>query len=231
MAELQHALPRMASILCSLDAACFPAPKAGAETAGMDYSDRLQLALSAANMSRKQLKEAVGVSVQAIGQVINRQSNGFAAANNSRVAKALGVSPDWLATGEGPMNPTASDVAHAMSYTAFEDAPVTREQLMTPETIPARFVFVLEDDAMGKHGRAGDQVVFDKDKPWRVGSGVLVRTGSGEVHVRRVAQGKAANHWLAVPVNPLYRTLDSEADQLQVLAVWRSNLDQGLEDA
>lgn len=197
----------------------------------MDYSDRLQRAMERAKKSRKALATALGISVAAVGQVINRQSKGFGLENNSKAAQFLGVSSDWLATGMGDSSIHTTQEAHAVSYLPFDDPVLTKEDLMAGGEKPARFIYALEDDSMGKFGKAGDQVLFDREKPWRVGSGVLVATSSGEVHVRRVAQGRNDGHWLAVPVNPLYRQLDSEQDGLTVIGVWKSNLDKGLEDA
>lgn len=52
------------------------------------------------------LASQLDVSVQAVRKVFSGTSKALSAANNARVAKLLGVSPDWLALGEkegGPM--------------------------------------------------------------------------------------------------------------------------------
>ena len=102
---------------------------------------------------------------------------------------------------------------------------------MKLETLPDRFVFVLEDDAMGTFGRAGTEVYFHAAQTAKPGAGVLVRDGSGELHVRRKAQGRGGDHWIAAAPNKgVYRDLDSEADKLTILAVWRGVVNRGLED-
>ncbi|RYH66083.1 MAG: XRE family transcriptional regulator [Alcaligenaceae bacterium] len=67
----------------------------------MNYGDRLKLALELGGKSRKELSASMGVSVQAIGDVINGKSRALTAENNARAAAALGVNPTWLATGDG----------------------------------------------------------------------------------------------------------------------------------
>lgn len=97
--------------------------------------------------------------------------------------------------------------------------------------LPEKFVFALLDDAMGEHGRAGTEVLFHAAADAKFGAGVLVRDGAGDLHVRRKAQGRGANHWIAAaPNRAVYRDLDSEADQLTILAVWRGVVNRGLED-
>lgn len=98
-------------------------------------------------------------------------------------------------------------------------------------TLPNRFVFVLEDDAMGAFGRAGTEVYFHTAPDAKLGAGVLVRDGAGELHVRRKSQGRGGDHWIAAAPNKgIYRDLDSETDQLTILAVWRGVVNKGLED-
>lgn len=69
----------------------------------MNYGTRLKQALAATGKSRKQLGEAMGITVQAIGDVINAKSNAFTAENHARAAAFIGVNPFWLATGDGEM--------------------------------------------------------------------------------------------------------------------------------
>lgn len=195
----------------------------------VQYSERLLLAMRKAGHTTASLHRALGVSYQAVKKAVD--GGKFGTANHLKAARLLGVNPEWLATGCGEMKAQHDSFAHAVSYLPFDDPVLTREDLMAEKERPARFIYVLDDDAMGKHGKKGDQVVFDRDQIPRVGSGVLVMTGDGDVHVRRMAQGRNAGHWLAIPANTLYRALDSSADGLRILGVWRSNLDKGLEDA
>jgi hypothetical protein len=49
---------------------------------------------------RSKLAQAVGVSVQAVGQVLNGASIAFTAASNAKAARYLTCNAYWLATGE-----------------------------------------------------------------------------------------------------------------------------------
>ena len=201
----------------------------------MDYSDRLQAAMTHAKKGRKALSSAIGVTEAAIGLVINRKTKALTAENNSKASAFLGVSADWLATGQGEMLSEGGSLAHAVRHQPFDHPLLTREQMMTMGgELPARFTYVLEDDAMGEHGRAGTEVIFQAAGAAKVGAGVLVRDKTGAMHVRRKAQGNSDSHWLGVPaksMDQMYRTLDSEKDGLQILAVWRGVANRGLEDA
>lgn len=71
----------------------------------VEYSERLKAAMDRAQMKTRALSDAIGVSYQGVKKVIDGKSNAFSAENNSRAAAILGVSPDWLATGNGAMLP------------------------------------------------------------------------------------------------------------------------------
>lgn len=55
------------------------------------------------SVKRTQLSKALGISYVAVKKVLDGQTKAFTAENNSLAASFLGVSPDWLATGEGTM--------------------------------------------------------------------------------------------------------------------------------
>jgi len=67
------------------------------------YGSRLLIAMEAKNATRKDLATALGVSVQAVGDVLRGKSGAFTAENNAKSAHYLGVNPNWLATGKGQM--------------------------------------------------------------------------------------------------------------------------------
>lgn len=73
-----------------------------------------------AGVSASQLAERLGMSYQAVKKVIDGKSSAFNAANNSTASRVLTVSPDWLATGEGPM--TRDGVAATEPW-VFPDIP------------------------------------------------------------------------------------------------------------
>lgn len=72
----------------------------------MDYGRRLAEALELAGWARGQLAKELGVSAQAVGQVLTGATAAFTAANSARASRLLGVDSHWLATGEGvPRHP------------------------------------------------------------------------------------------------------------------------------
>ena len=159
------------------------------------------------------------------------ENRGVSKAGQIKICTKWNLSPRWLAFGEGPMLAGSEfPVSHGVSHQSFDHPLLTREQMMTMGELPARFTFVLDDDAMGEHGRAGTEVLFLATGAAKVGAGVLVRDKDGGLHVRRKAQGRSDAHWLAVAPNRMFRDLDSQADGLQILAVWRGVVNKGLED-
>ncbi len=66
-----------------------------------NYGARLAEALQIARKDRQELADAIGVSVQAVGQVIAGKTKALTAENSALAAKFLGVDIFWLATGTG----------------------------------------------------------------------------------------------------------------------------------
>lgn len=66
-----------------------------------DFGTRLTKALALADKSQRELAEELGISVQAVGQVIAGKTKAMTAENTARAARFLRVDHLWLATGEG----------------------------------------------------------------------------------------------------------------------------------
>ena len=81
------------------------------------YGTRLEQALQLARKTRGELARHLGVSSQAVGQVITGSTKSLTAENSARAARFLRVDHHWLATGEGeprttPLaSPLAQDIA------------------------------------------------------------------------------------------------------------------------
>jgi phage repressor protein C with HTH and peptisase S24 domain len=120
----------------------------------MSYGERLKLALETAKKSRKDLAAAMGITVQAIGDVVNGKTRAFTAENNARAAAFLSANPSWLATGDG--SPQA----------APEPAPSPRE--LPPPSVPGQdldeFVAVRRADVSFANGH-GKVEYSDDDRP------------------------------------------------------------------
>jgi transcriptional regulator with XRE-family HTH domain len=71
----------------------------------MDFKERLAHAIERAKASRPQLVQALGVSSQAISQVLAGDTKALTAENTAKAARFLQVDWYWLATGEGSPEP------------------------------------------------------------------------------------------------------------------------------
>jgi transcriptional regulator with XRE-family HTH domain len=98
----------------------------------MRYKDRLKSALEIAGQDRKALAEALGISVQAIGQVLTGSTSALTAENNAKAARFLEVDPYWLATGEGSARPPFMKERAGLSAEAVEHAS-QYDKLTAPE--------------------------------------------------------------------------------------------------
>jgi transcriptional regulator with XRE-family HTH domain len=90
----------------------------------MSYGKRLDKALTLALKERKELADAIGISVQAIGQVIQGKTAALTAENSAKAARFLKVDHYWLATGEGVPHPPVGATAlsqHALALAKHFD--------------------------------------------------------------------------------------------------------------
>lgn len=94
MAPLNHSSGQDATIVLS---------RLTSSATMVSYKERLAAALAHAQVTDTRLAKELGVSIQAVRKVAAGTTTAFTAENNSKAARFLGVSPDWLATGEGEM--------------------------------------------------------------------------------------------------------------------------------
>lgn len=69
----------------------------------LEYKDRLAHAMQLAGLKTADLARALGLSYQAVDRVLKGRTNALKADNHAQAARALNVNPDWLATGQGPI--------------------------------------------------------------------------------------------------------------------------------
>ncbi|MBO9679538.1 MAG: helix-turn-helix transcriptional regulator [Acidovorax sp.] len=113
----------------------------------MTYGARLKQALAQSGKSRKDLAAAMGITVQAVGDVINGKTRAFTAENNARAADFLRANPFWLATGDGtPTVPPSPSVAAPPEVSS---------------SMKAEFVTVRRADVKFSNGHG--QVVYSED--------------------------------------------------------------------
>jgi transcriptional regulator with XRE-family HTH domain len=67
----------------------------------MSFSDRMKLARKHADLTQKEVADAVGISQSAVSQAEAENAEG--SAYTAQIARACGVSAYWLATGDGNM--------------------------------------------------------------------------------------------------------------------------------
>lgn len=122
----------------------------------VEYRDRLKQAMDEAKpkVSIAALARAMGISYQAVKKVVDGASNSFSAENNSRAAKLLGVSSDWLASGRLPKTaaPSPSPLFAAEPWTEYQ--PVR----------PGKFSFVVVV-GQGAGGDLPERIWTDGDYP------------------------------------------------------------------
>ena len=124
----------------------------------MDFATRLRDALTLRNVSTKQLADALGVSSQAVTQVLSGSSKALTAANAARAAQFLSVSFFWLATGEGAMEdkPSRDEMALTQQERDIVIAlrvllPTDRERLIADILAHARDQVRQLEEVMGRN--------------------------------------------------------------------------------
>lgn len=68
------------------------------------YADRFKKGLARPGKTRKGVADAMGISPQAVGQIVNGQTKAATAENNAAAAAYFGCDPTWLAAGKGTPN-------------------------------------------------------------------------------------------------------------------------------
>ena len=114
----------------------------------VSYKERLAAALAHAQVTDTQLAKKLDVSIQAVRKIAAGTTAAFTAENNSKAARFLGVSPDWLATGEGEM----------ISASRWPGTQLTLEQITK---WPEEFVKSVEDYAIFQLSKSNDPITDD----------------------------------------------------------------------
>jgi transcriptional regulator with XRE-family HTH domain len=115
------------------------------------YAARLAQAMSIAKVDRAQLAQGIGVSVQAVGQVLNGETKAFSAMN--KAARFLAVDAYWLSTGEGFAQAAAPTVPFR-DLSGIEAQLITLFRRLAPES---QHSVVIDVDSMGTPAPADTQ--------------------------------------------------------------------------
>lgn len=107
----------------------------------MQLKDRLNEAISASGITKKELSAKLGISASAITYWTNGKTNSIDGANLLAAAIALKVNPQWLATGEGSRDTavpiqliTKDPILDDLAALLPEDADVWRAQIRAAAT-------------------------------------------------------------------------------------------------
>lgn len=207
----------------------------------IEYGERLEAALKARNTTISQLASGMGVSYQAVKRVIDGLSKAFSAANNTKAAAFLRISPDWLATGQGSMEmgfdanakpaplgmrpyPVISSIqAGALKEIAAPYSPGDGFDVEYGDDDTSQWSFFLEieGDSMLPDFRPGDRVLIDPEVTPRPGDFVAARNTKQEATFKkyRVRGLDAAGNEVfeLVPLNDDYPTLRSDEQHLCII--------------
>ena len=199
----------------------------------MTYGDRLNDALQQSGEGRRELASAIGISVQAVGDVINGKTKALTAENNANAARFLSVNPSWLATGKGHRSPMARDSRPpGQAASATENFVTLQRAVVRTSGGKAQVVYAEDDllpiapsaDFLARLGIAeGDGVAVlatdnSNEPAIRDGAVVLVNRGDrdrlngemfafrskGELLLRRLERVDAIGV-LAIAENPLFK--------------------------
>ena len=147
--------------------------------------------------------------------------------------RRFGMSATWIADGTGtkavanwtpaqhlPGVLATRPVAQELSPSTFEDAPTTIAwERIVFEPLKPEFQTVMPDASMEPQVPRGARVIFITGVAPVPGDWVLCKDGDGHLYLRELRQVKPGR-WEAHALNPAFLPMDSEADHLQVLAVY-----------
>lgn len=190
------------------------------------FGQRMFLARERSGLTQMEVRALLGVSQGTLSQL-----EGTAASSGRVVefAKLYDVDSTWLATGEGiappdvAREPMAAHQAHQLS-----PAPVTSSLQKAREIVPWRelgmrklkeqFSVEAPDDSMAPVIKRGAILDFDRTLEPRTDDAVLLKDGDGVWHVRTYQAGPRGR-WVAKAENGAFLPMDSERDELEVIAV------------
>lgn len=201
---------------------------------------RLEEIMSVKGWTHADLVRESGESHSVVSQWLGKGSKEIKSIGKMQAAERLeaatGYRALWIAKGLGPPKLSMPSVAlipqglstqaRPVSHQIGSDGPplLSWEQVVSGE-VREEFKLAIQDDAMGAEYPRGIEILWRSKQRRKVGKPVLVRDSAGQVYVRVCHEGTSPEHWLAVPANPAFRTLDSVRDGLEVIAGFRARLD------
>lgn len=212
----------------------------------MLLSERLKIAMRAADVSQADLARACGVKAPSVSGWLSGKSKFLRGENLLRAAAALGVSQYWLATGEGEMKPSNANVKMSGVYIAdmtkcmvpvissiragtwgeindhlgesAEKFPV-REANVGPNAFALR----VEGDSMtssesGLTFPEGTVLIVDPDRAAKAGDYVVAKdVDTQKATFKRLTTDGA--RWYLKPLNRDYRPIEIDDPAVRVIGV------------
>lgn len=206
----------------------------------VDYSERLKLALRQSGYTIQHLADALGISYQACKKALDGKTKSFSAENNQKAAKFLGVTSEWLATGEANFVQVKSNVLPAqigtkqiplISYVrAGNWAGVVdpfqphdaHDWLMTDLDVSSgAFALEIKGDSMLPEFNPGDRVIIDPAVKPQPGDYVVAKNGEEEATFKkyrlRSINEQGVEVFELVPLNPDYPSIRSDQVPIHIV--------------
>lgn len=173
----------------------------------------------AKNWNQSQLAERLGVTDQSI---TNWKKRGLPMDKLPLIAQTLGCTTDFL-LGRAPATTDSTTglslVAQLTTLDAYTVPPTrTVEDVLAKRDLGKEFAMALPDDALAPDRPRGLNIIWSCERKPNPGSPILVLDAHQRLHARLYTQGRRPDHWLATPTNRGYLELDSDNDQLELIA-------------
>lgn len=207
----------------------------------VDYSERLKLALRQSGYTTQMLADALGISYQAAKKAVDGKTKAFTASNNQKAANLLGVSAEWLATGESGQfvldksNVSAAQIGSKqiplLSYVsagtwrgavdAFQPNDAHDWLVTDLELSDSAFALEIKGDSMLPEFKPGDRVIIDPGVSPQPGDFVVAKNGDEEAMFKKYRPRQVNERgqvvFELVPLNEDYPTLRSDATPITIL--------------
>lgn len=207
----------------------------------VDYNERLKLALKQSGVTTQMLADGLGISYQAAKKAVDGKTKAFTAANNQKAANLLGVSAEWLATGEtdqfvkNKSNVTPSRMGEkriplisyvqAGVWTDVVDnyAPGDADEFLLTDLELSGNAFALEikGDSMLTEFKPGDRVIIDPAVAPQPGDYVVAKNGEDEATFKKY-RPRSVNErgdvvFELVPLNEDYPSIRSDVAPIRIV--------------
>lgn len=189
---------------------------------------RLILARTRLQLTQEEVAKRAGVTQGTIGNIeadLRRNPRELLA-----IAAAVGVRPEWLRDGKGPMETAATAVqavnitekpdplAHALSHrTPIVDSRTLVWEDMVIEDVTGQFLMAIVGDALAPDYLPGQAGIWEAGSEGRAGKPVLLVDERGDFFLR-LYEPRAGGSWAGISQRVGHRTLTPEADGARIIA-------------